>query len=148
MSKVFILKEDDEVEVWIAVDGDEPPDGYSFIIGFGATEAEAKRRAIADLQACIHALSVEEADASPRSSATASDVALLQAYPASSSADLPALRERLLKAIQPVGDCCPFCDVRYDAPEGKHGESCALHLLREAANVLHTIELGGAREQP
>ena len=48
------IEHDDAWQVWIGLDSDSPPpDGYSFIIGVGATRDDAVAEAIADLAVAI-----------------------------------------------------------------------------------------------
>jgi hypothetical protein len=56
MSTITTIKCGGDYEVWIALEGEEPPHGCSFIIGLGETEDEARAAAVKDLEACLEQL--------------------------------------------------------------------------------------------
>ena len=67
MSKIRVIDIGSGVgwEVWISLDVDEPPDGLSFIIGVGATRADAIEHAQTDLRLALADLHIAAAEAQP-----------------------------------------------------------------------------------
>ena len=59
MSEIYVLQDNDGDgwNVWIGLEGDMPaPQGFSFIIGSGATRDEALADAVKDLEAALEQL--------------------------------------------------------------------------------------------